>query len=109
MDYIYGTVRRSGKTYENLKTVGTKHSNLSGAVETVRDYDDAIITDRCTIIAHYHNAEDVSGLCYDWYTITDHYRCVDKSPEVQRAQEAAIIEALAILEGMEDDENDVPV
>lgn len=74
MEYIYGTVRKNGEFIENLKTIGRKHSNLSGFIETVRTYDDGTtITDRCCILEHYHSYEE-NGIFYDWYYIDRHYR-----------------------------------
>lgn len=77
MEYIYGTSTRNGALCENLKTVGVEHSNLSGYINTVREFGDGTkITDHCRIVKKYASKE-VNGVCYDWYTITDHYRETD--------------------------------
>lgn len=79
MDYIFGTSTRTGKTLENLKTVGAEHTNLSGFISTVREFEDSSkIEDRCRIIKKYAS-KDAGGKCYDWYLIDNHYRIVDNS------------------------------
>ena len=88
MEYIYGSVQRNGETVENLKTVGEVHSDLSGKVETRREYPDSTIVDSCIIKEKYHSAKDVAGNCYDWYAISGHYRYVDKGAEMELAQQS---------------------
>lgn len=79
MDYIFGTSTRTGKTLENLKTVGAEHTNLSGFTSTVREFEGGSkIEDRCRIIKKYAS-KDTGGKCYDWYLIDNHYRIVDNS------------------------------
>lgn len=79
MDYIFGTSTRTSKTLENLKTVGAEHTNLSGFISAVRDFEDGTkIEDRCRIIKKYAS-KDAGGKCYDWYLIDNHYRIVDNS------------------------------
>ena len=76
MEYIFGTVRKNGVFYDNLKTVGNKHTDLNGAISIIRKFPDNIITD-------YHSVTDDDGKCYDWYTISDHYRIEDKfTPQI---------------------------
>lgn len=66
-------------TMENLKTVGSEHTELEGYIESRQEFDDGVvITDRCKIEEHYHS-EDADGVCYDWYIISNHYRQVDRS------------------------------
>jgi hypothetical protein len=61
-------------TVENLKTVGDAHSDLSGYIQTVREYADSTITDRFRITEKYRSDEDAEGNCYDRYVISEHYR-----------------------------------
>lgn len=89
MDYIFGYVQRDSVITENLKTVGDAHTHLSGFIQTVREYPDATITDVCRIIEHYHSEEDAEGRCYDWYTISDHWRNVDKFAPIQQVTQEA--------------------
>lgn len=102
MDYIFGYVQRDSVITENLKTVGDAHTHLSGFIQTVREYPDATITDVCRIIEHYHSEEDAEGRCYDWYTISDHWRNVDKfapiQKETQEANSAASITFVTLAE-----------
>lgn len=83
MEYIFGTVRKNGVFYDNLKTVGNKHTDLNGAISIIRKFPDNIITDNAKILEHYHSTTDDDGKCYDWYTISDHYRIEDKfTPQI---------------------------
>ena len=50
MEYIFGTVTRRDTRYENLKTVGDTHTNLSEFVEVKREYPDCDITDRFRVV-----------------------------------------------------------
>lgn len=85
MDYIYGISIRNGALCENLKTVGTEHSDLSGYVSTVQDFPDGTkITDHCRIIRKYANKES-NGVCYDWYLIDSHYRETDTTAKAKAA------------------------
>ena len=84
MDYIFGTSTRTSKTLENLKTVGAEHTNLSGFISAVRDFEDGTkIEDRCRIIKKYAS-KDAGGKCYDWYLIDNHYRIVDNSGQTDQ-------------------------
>ena len=78
MEYIFGTVQRNGVIVENLKTIDEQHSNLSGFIQTVREYSDCVITDRFRIVEKYRSDKDLIGNCYDWYVIDEHYRYVDR-------------------------------
>lgn len=89
MEYIFGYVQHNSITVENLKTVGDSHSELSGFIQTVREYPDATITDVCRITEHYRSEEDGEGNCYDWYLISDHWRNVDRFSPVQVQTEEA--------------------
>ena len=99
MEYIYGTARRGGVTVENLKTVGTEHTELSGFFHTVRTFaDGTTIEDRCRILEHYHT-EEADGLCYDWYYIDSHYRlCDTATAKLQLLQERAAAEAASVAQ-----------
>ena len=93
MDYIFGVVERNGVTVENLKTVGDAHSDLSGYIQTVREYADSTITDRFRITEKYRSDEDAEGNCYDWYVISEHYRYVDRSNALKADIEAQILDS----------------
>lgn len=103
MEYIYGTSTRNGQLCENLKTVGTKHSNLSGYVSTIREFADGTkIEDRCRIVKKYASKES-NGLCYDWYTITDHYRDTDTTAKSKAAVEklSANLDYISMMSGID--------
>lgn len=94
MEYIFGTSSRNGQLQENLKTVDTKHSDLSGYINTIREYSDGTkIEDRCKIIKKYASKES-NGMCYDWYYITDHYRNVDTSKKIQDSIDSILVSIL---------------
>ena len=81
MEYVYGTANRGGEMVENLKTVGSSHTALSGFFGTVRIVEDCTkIEDQCRILEHYKSSEQ-DGLCYDWYYIDSHYRQQEKPVE----------------------------
>lgn len=100
-EHIFGTGIRDGVMAENLKTVGEEHSAYTGYVEIRRSYDDCVIVDRFRIVEHYQAAE-AEGLCYDWYTIDQHYRYIDTSGPVaaaaKNANEAASIAFVTLAE-----------
>ena len=100
-EHIFGTGIRDGVMAENLKTVGEEHSAYTGYVEIRRSYDDCVIVDRFRIVEHYQAAE-AEGLCYDWYTIDQHYRYIDASGPVaaaaKNANEAASIAFVTLAE-----------
>lgn len=100
-EHIFGTGIRDGVMAENLKTVGEEHSAYAGYVEIRRSYDDCVIVDRFRIVEHYRAAE-AEGLCYDWYTIDQHYRYIDTSGPVavvaKNANEAASIAFVTLAE-----------
>ena len=100
-EHIFGTGIRDGVMAENLKTVGKEHSAYTGYVEIRRSYDDCVIVDRFHIVEHYQAAE-AEGLCYDWYTIDQHYRYIDTSgpvaAAVKNANEAASIAFVTLAE-----------
>lgn len=87
MEYIYGTTRRGGVVAENLKTVGTEHTNLGGFVSTRREFADGVaIEDRCRVLEKYKSTE-ADGLCYDWYSIDNHTRYMDTNPATRQLAE----------------------
>lgn len=81
MEYIFGTDDFSGE--EVLKTKGVEHTNLSGFVETVREYDDCTITDTFHVVRKTQSDTDAEGNCYDWYVIDRHNRIIDKTKPVK--------------------------
>lgn len=101
MEHIFGKMRRNGVMMESLKTVSEEHSAYSGFVEIKRSYDDCVIVDRFRIVEHYQTME-VESLCYDWYTIDQHYRYIDTSGPVaaaaKTANEAASIAFVTLAE-----------
>lgn len=102
MDYIYGTSSRGGKIQENLKTVGDTHTDLSGYISTVREFEDGTkITDRCRIVEKYARKE-ANGKFYDWYLIDSHYRETDTTAKEQAAvdQINANIDYLSMMSGI---------
>lgn len=103
MEYVYGTSTRSGQVCKNLKTVGQKHSDLSGYVSTVREFADGTkINDHCRIVEKYASKE-ADGLCYDWYRITDHYRETDTTAKAQAAADklTANLDYLSMMAGVD--------
>lgn len=98
MEYIYGFEQRNGIIIENLKTVGEEHSELSGFIQTVREYSDAVITDTCCIVERYKTEEDAEGNCYDWYSISNHWRSIDRyTPDKQAADAAKAAASIAFV------------
>lgn len=83
MEYIFGYDNASG--HETLRTKGTVHTDLQGFCETVREYDDSSITDSFFVLEKYHTAEDMEGMCYDWYTIDNHNRTIDRTKTAMQA------------------------
>lgn len=103
MTYIYGISTRVNPPCENLKTVGTEHSNLSGYIQTLTELGDGTkITDRCRIIEKYASKE-ANGLCYDWYLIDNHYRTEDATARAQKSIEAvrATVDYLSMMSGID--------
>lgn len=86
MEYVFGTNDFAG--VEVLKTKGDEHSNLTGFVEVVRNFEDCVITDRFFIVRKLDSKEDEAGKCYDWYEIDRHNRLIDKTGLVMDALEA---------------------
>ena len=78
MEYVYGTSVIRGVERENLKIVGGPALREGEYLTTVREYDDSSITDRCRIDRHYHSDTDEDGTRYDFYTISEHYRYVER-------------------------------
>ena len=77
MEYIFGTVRRNGKTRINLKTIGDTHSDLTGSQSITRVFNDAVRTDNFIVEEKYRSDEGADGKCYDWYIVSDYYRYDD--------------------------------
>ena len=84
MEYIYGIITKNGNVYENLKTIDSIHSNLTGYITTIIEFPDGLkIEDKCRVIRKYASKES-DGLCYDWYIIDNHYRETDTSLKMQK-------------------------
>jgi len=82
-NYVFGTVKYNGINCLNLKTIGSKHTDLKGMQQVNRVFTDAIITDSFRVLKKYRSDEDPSGKCYDWYLIDEHYRDTDKFTPAQ--------------------------
>lgn len=92
MEYVYGTVTRSGVTVENLKVIGGGAQLEEGEyLTTVREYEDSTITDRCRVGEHYDSTEDEDGVQYDFYVISEHYRYVDRSKKKADREEVQAV------------------
>ena len=94
MEYVYGTSVIGGVERENLKIVGGPVLREGEYLTTVREYDDSSITDRCRIDRHYHSDTDEDGTRYDFYTISEHYRYVERikvMEETRKATEIAFV------------------
>lgn len=88
MEYVFGSARRNGHVYEAVKTKGEAHSNLEGVVQIKRQYDDSVIYDKFKVIEKFRSKKDEEGNCYDWYTISDHYRYEDKyTPNIGKVEQ----------------------
>ncbi len=79
MEYLFG---KQGAT-ETLRTKGTTHTDLSGWRELEQTIGDATYTDTFLITAHTATDDDTAGNCYDWYTIANHNRIVDRTATVR--------------------------
>ena len=104
MDYIFGNVLRDGVEWETLKTVGDTHTSLSGQVSVTRKYADSHITDNFIAVEKYQSVTDgATGLCYDWYTVKNHYRYEDKFTPQAGGMERQIteLEIQAMEQGQE--------
>lgn len=99
MEYVYGTVALDGVTRENLKIVGGGPALTEGEYfTTVREYDDSTITDRCRIERHYDSIVGEDGVKYDFYTITEHYRYIDRTKTLNGTREAVEIAFVTMAE-----------
>ena len=92
MEYIFGNDSRS--LVENLKTVGSEHTNLEGFCEVIREYPDCTITDSFSVVEKIGSDEDPEGNCYDWYIISNHNRIIDKTKTLKDNLEHLILLAL---------------
>lgn len=95
MNYIFGYVKRNGEQRENVKTVGNTHTDLQGPISVTRKYTDSYMTDNFEIGEHYRTDEvedNGETICYDWYTIYNHYRYEDKFTPQRGEVEAEITE-----------------
>lgn len=98
MQYVFGRVTRNGIGYDNVKTVGEEHSDLSGSVSVTRKFADSHITDNFEVAEKYRS-EEADGLCYDWYTIVNHYRYIDMfTPGIVETEREITEQELALIE-----------
>lgn len=87
MEYVFGTIHDS----ECVKTVGSKHSDLSGFCHVERHYTDNNITDDFKVVKKIKSVEE-DGVFYDWYLIEDHRRIEDKFTPAKAEIEGGIAE-----------------
>lgn len=106
MEYIFGTIRRKGQLIDSLKTVGDMHTDLTGHNQIIQEYSDCIITDTFDVKEHYLSKKDASGKCYDWYSLENHNRDIDRyTPNIPKVvgritdTENALCEATEIYDG----------
>lgn len=64
----------------------------------MREYDDSSITDRCRIDRHYHSDTDEDGTRYDFYTISEHYRYVERIKVMEETRKATEIAFVTLAE-----------
>jgi hypothetical protein len=57
----------------------------------MREYPDQNITDNFTVVEKVKSDEDSEGKCYDWYTIAEHYRYVDRVKTVEPYKETKTV------------------
>lgn len=103
MKYIYGISTRFGEPIENLKTISEEHTDLSGYIQTVLDFDGGTkITDNCRIVRKYASKEE-NGVCYDWYLIDNHYRETDTAAKTQSAVDkvSANLDYISMMSGID--------
>lgn len=99
MDYIFGSVRKNGIERENLKTVGSSHTNLTGMASITRKYIDNHITDNFLVVEKYRSENGPDGKCYDWYVISSHSRYEDRfTPGIVETEREITEQDLALLE-----------
>ena len=98
MEYVYGTSVIGGVERENLKIVGGPVLREGEYLTTVREYDDSSITDRCRIDRHYHSDTDEDGTRYDFYTISEHYRSVERIKVMEETRKATEIAFVTLAE-----------
>lgn len=98
MEYVYGTSVIGGVERENLKIVGGPALREGEYLTTVREYDDSSITDRCRIDRHYHSDTDEDGTRYDFYTISEHYRYVERIKVMEETRKATEIAFVTLAE-----------
>lgn len=94
MEYVFGANSYSG--VETLRTKGSEHTDFSGFIEIVQEFDDSTITDNFHIVNKTKSDEDEEGNCYDWYIIDKHNRIVDKTKRIKANIDVLIA---TILEG----------
>ena len=94
MEYIFGHSKQKGRLLPILKTVGSSHTNFTGANQVRREYADCIIVDEFTVVEKYLWQEDSEGRCYDYYEIKDHSRYIDyftpRAPELEEDSQGVL-------------------
>ena len=94
MEYVFGFVTREEREIENLKTIN-EVAELTGAVELVTTYDDAKITDSCSIVEKYDTKTDVEGNFYSFYEVRNHIKRIEITGEdVNEAVDDLIVTVL---------------
>lgn len=102
MEYTIGTVQTGKSCRMILKTRDAAHTDLDGRVTLEMKLGNTLIRDAFTVISKFRSAEDLSGACYDWYYICDHYRYEDRSEEVRSELEQEVTDLE--IEAMEQDQ-----
>ena len=76
MEYVFGNLQE----YETVRTKSrpADSRDLTGYEEIVRHYDDNIITDKFMVVKKTHTDTDSEGNVYNWYTIKNHIRYIDR-------------------------------
>lgn len=72
---------------------------MKGFVDVEREYPDCVITDRFKVTSHYETKIGEDGKVYDWYTISDHLRYIDKSKvsEAKNEKTQALVDYIAMM------------
>ena len=88
MIFVFGSVEKDGGVWENLKTVGDEHTDLTGVCTVEDEYPDCTIRDRFRVVRKYRSDEDEGGKCYDWYLIDDRNRDIDRTKQFKAQLQA---------------------
>lgn len=98
MEYIFG----KDNSREILRVKGDTQADLFGQQKVVREFPGETITDQFRVVRKIDEQIDISGMCYAWYEIDQHFREIDKSPAVQIAlnRNAANLDYLSMMVGV---------